>query len=81
MQIPEPAAVFVSVLTIVTFLFLFRLTRGPVSERQQTAGWVVFGVVFFSLCGLLFRNQSFAANHPQPPSAVLVDRGGAASHR
>jgi len=82
MELPEPAAVLVSLLVIVTFLFLIRLARGSMSERQQTAGWIVFGIVFFSVCSVFFRGQRIAVRAPsQPPSSVVVGGVGTGLHR
>jgi len=82
MELPEPAAVLVSVLVIVTFVFLVRLARGSMSERQQTAGWIFFGVLFFSVCSFFFRSQGVAVSaRPQPSSSVVVGGFGAGLHR
>jgi len=52
------------------------------SEQQQTAGWIVFGIVFFSMCGVFFRNQGVALNaRPPPPPTRFVDVAGASLHK
>jgi predicted permease len=72
MEIPETAAILLSLLVIVTFVFLLGLARGFLSERQQTAGWIIFGVVFFSLCSVFFRSSNLPGNRTAP--AELVSR-------
>jgi len=52
------------------------------SERQQTAGWIFFGVLFFSVCSFFFRSQGVAVSaRPQPSSSVVVGGFGAGLHR
>jgi hypothetical protein len=82
MELPEPAAVLVSILVIATFIFLLRLARGSLSERQQTAGWIVFGILFFSVCSFFFRSQTVAVGaRPQPASSMVVGGISAGLHR
>jgi hypothetical protein len=74
MEIPETAAILLSLLVIVTFVFLLGLAKGSLSERQQTAGWIIFGVVFFSVCSVFFRSSNpRGIARPQPNSSVVID--------
>ena len=69
MSIPdETGSALVLILVVLTFSFLVFLARGSWSPRQQTGAWLLFGVLFFSVCSLLFRNASFAVGM-RPPSA------------
>lgn len=59
MDIPEePGAVLVSILVISMFLFLLVLQRGSLSERQQTCVWVVFTILFFSICNMFVHGSA-----------------------
>jgi hypothetical protein len=53
---PEPAAVLGSILVVVMFAVLLFLQRQSLSNRQQTGIWVVFTILFFSVCSLFFRD-------------------------
>jgi hypothetical protein len=60
MDVPEePGAAFalLAVFVVVGFLFLLCLAKGVLSERQQTVGWFVLTVLFFSLCNALVRSN------------------------
>ena len=74
MEIPETATILVSLLVIVTFVFLLGLARGSLTEGQQTAGWIIFGVVFFSVCSLFLEARTpRGIAQPQPNSSVVID--------
>jgi hypothetical protein len=61
MDVPEqPGAMFalLAVFVVVGFLFLLGIAKGRLSERQQTVAWVVFTVLFFSVCSVLVRGNA-----------------------
>jgi len=69
MDVPEePGAMFalLAVFVVVGFLFLLGIAKGRMSERQQTVAWVLFTVLFFSVCSLLVRGNA----QTQTPRAV-----------
>jgi hypothetical protein len=52
MPVPEdPGALLVAILVVLTFVFLCVLARACLSERHKIGAWIVFGVLFFSVCG------------------------------
>ena len=56
MDVPnEPGAVLISILVIIMFLVLLVLQKRTLTERQQTAVWVVFTILFFSICNMFFH--------------------------
>ena len=60
MHVPEePAAAgaLLAVFVVIVFSFLLCLTKGYLSERQQTGAWAVLAVLFFSLCSVLVRGN------------------------
>ncbi len=84
MDVPEQPGAMVALLAVfvvVGFLFLLGLAKGRLSERQQTAAWVLFTVLFFSLCSVLVRGN--AATTParavtETPTLVDANRAGIA---
>jgi hypothetical protein len=78
----ELGAALVSVLVIVMCLFLLVLQRGSLSERQQTGVWVVFTILFFSICNLfLHGSQTGALSHDRQFDVLSHDREGVAIGR
>ncbi len=65
MNVVDEPVVVLTVLVVVSFSFLLCLPRGSLSEGEQTGVWVVFTVLFFSLCNLPVRSdtQRGNANH------------------
>jgi hypothetical protein len=71
MDVPEqPGAMFalLAVFVVVGFLFLLGIAKGRLSERQQTVAWVLFTVLFFSVCSVLVRG-----NAQTPPAQGVRD--------
>jgi H+/Cl- antiporter ClcA len=83
MDVPEePGAVFalLAVFVVVGFLFLLGLSRGRLSERQQTVVWVAFTALFFCVCSVLVHNNAKSpAAHGvrEAPSMVEANQAGA----
>src|SRR5713101_2318806 len=71
-SLDEPV-VILTVLVVLSFLFLLCLAKGCLSEREQTGVWVVFAVLFFSLCSLLVRSdtQRGKVNHARDALPVV----------
>jgi hypothetical protein len=74
MGIPEePGAVLVSLLVIVMSLLLISSGRGTLSEKKQTGVWIVFAILFFSVCSLFFRGNAEAGPAvPGPAGSPVV---------
>lgn len=63
-----------AVFVVVGFLFLLGLAKGRLSERQQTVAWVLFTVLFFSVCGMLVRgNAQSQTAHGVKDATSLVE--------
>jgi hypothetical protein len=77
MNVLDEPVVALMVLVVVGFLFLLCLSKGSLSEREQTGVWVVFTLLFFSLCSLLVRSdtQRGKANHAEMPLLWLIQNG------
>jgi hypothetical protein len=77
MDVPEqPGAMFalLAVFVVIGFLFLLGLAKGRLSERQQTVAWVLFTVLFFSVCSMLVRGNAQAQTaHGVKDATPLVD--------
>ena len=76
MKVPEEPGAAVALLVvfvIVSFVFLLCLAKGCLSERQQTGVWVIFTVLFFSVCSVLVRGTR-ASNAPAPIDTKGVRR-------
>ena len=77
MDVPEqPGAIFalLAVFVVVGFLFLLGLAKGRLSERQQTVAWVLFTVLFFSVCSVLVRgNAQTSSAQPVRDATSLVE--------
>lgn len=77
MDIPEEPAALVFLLVVLTFIFLIALVRGALSDKQQTAAWIIFGILFFSICHLLFRSaHPGTLADPQSVSRAVVGESG-----
>jgi hypothetical protein len=82
MEVLEPAAILASILAMVSFLFLFTLARGLLSDRQQTGAWIAYSIVFFSVFTLLFRNADAGAVARRPlTSPAVIDTTAAGVRR
>jgi len=66
-----------SILLVITFIFLLSLARGFLSERQQGGAWLLFGILFFSVCILLFRNTGLGTAGPRNTESPVVGAEGA----
>ena len=77
MDVPEqPGAMFalLAVFVVVGFLFLLGLAKGRLSERQQTVAWVLFTVLFFSVCSVLVRGSAqTSSTQPVRDATSLVE--------
>ena len=68
---PEHGAALVSILVVVMCLFWLALQRWSLSERQQTGIWVVFTILFFSICNLfLHGSQTGVLSHDRAGVAI-----------
>jgi Ca2+/Na+ antiporter len=72
MNVSTESAVELSVLVVVSFLFLLCLAKGSLSEWQQTRVWVLYAVLFFSLCRLLVRSETERQKSHQSEDAAPV---------
>jgi hypothetical protein len=64
---PESGAVLGSILVVVMFAVLLFLQRQSLSNRQQTGIWVVFTILFFSVCSLFFRDTPILVGGARAP--------------
>ena len=76
MDVPEQlGAMFalLAVFVVVGFLFLLGIAKGRLSERQQTVAWVLFTVLFFSVCSMLVRGnaQAQTAHGVKDPTSLV----------
>ena len=79
MDVPEqPGAMLalLAVFVVVGFLFLLALAKGRLSEKQQTVAWVVFTVLFFSVCSVLVGGNAQTSSAQPVRDAVEVNQAG-----
>ena len=78
---PQAAVAVLAVFAIIGFLFLLCLTKGCLSERQQTRVWVGFAVLFFSLCSVLVRGNAGSQAHQAGHGPAPVDTKDVRPHK